>query len=125
MFLYEEFVVLYDYVEFFVIILNLFDKNGSCLFWVVFYYIKILKNGMFIVFLGVIVLYYFVYDKLGWIVIDVFESVKEIIQEVKGQVDIIVLLFYLGILDDQVMVEVVFEIDVILELYIYYLFEDG
>ncbi|MGG0774449.1 bifunctional UDP-sugar hydrolase/5'-nucleotidase [Bacillus rugosus] len=122
---HEELAALYDHAEFPVIVSNLYDKNGNRPSWAVPYHIKTLKNGMSIAFLGVTVPYYPVYDKLGWTVTDSLESVKETIQEVKGQADIIVLLSHLGILDDQAMAEAVPEIDVILESHTHHLLEDG
>ncbi len=122
---HEELAALYDHAEFPVIVSNLYDKTGNRPSWAVPYHIKSLKNGMSIAFLGVTVPYYPVYDKLGWTVTDALESIKETIQEVKGQADIIVLLSHLGILDDQAVAEAVPEIDVILESHTHHLLEDG
>lgn len=122
---HEELASLYDHAEFPVIVSNLYDKNGNRPSWAVPYHIKTLRNGMTIALLGVTVPYYPVYDKLEWTVTDALESIKETIQEVKGQADIIVLLSHLGILDDQAVAEAVPEIDVILESHTHHLLENG
>ncbi|KAA6475269.1 bifunctional metallophosphatase/5'-nucleotidase [Bacillus swezeyi] len=120
-----ELDTLYVDASFPIVVSNLFDSEGNRPVWAQPYWIQSLKNGMTIAILGVTVPYYPIYEQLGWKVTDAFESIAEVLQEVKGNADITVLLSHLGILDDQRAAEAFPEIDLILGSHTHHLLEDG
>ncbi|MDA4896368.1 hypothetical protein PFZ55_56960, partial [Streptomyces sp. MS2A] len=70
-----------------------------------------MKSGATLAILGVTVPYYPIYRQLGWTVTDAFESIGEMLSEIKEKADTVILLSHLGILDDQRVAEAFPEID--------------
>ncbi|MGG3624801.1 bifunctional UDP-sugar hydrolase/5'-nucleotidase [Bacillus gobiensis] len=122
---HEKLDTLYSDAKFPIVLSNLYDFNGKRPDWLKPYYIKTLKNNMKLAILGVTVSYYDVYEVLNWKVTDPFESISEVINEVREQADIIVLLSHLGISDDILAAKRFPEIDVILGSHTHHLLENG
>lgn len=77
--LYEVLNYFYDEVKFIVICSNVIDELGYLLNNIVFFYIKDI-DGVKILFVVVIVFFILFYCVLNWIVIDLFEFIKEEIE---------------------------------------------
>lgn len=121
---HERLDQLYKDAQFPVILSNLFEK-GKRPSWAKPYEVITLKNGLKIAILGVTIAYTPVYEKLGWDITDPFESIREMLQEVKGQADVIVLLSHLGIIHDREVAHDFPEIDIILGSHTHHLLEQG
>lgn len=121
---HEQLDQLYKDAQFPVILSNLFEK-GKRPSWAKPYEVITLKNGLKIAILGVTIAYTPVYEKLGWDITDPFESIREMLQEVKGQADVIVLLSHLGIIHDREVAHDFPEIDIILGSHTHHLLEQG
>jgi 2',3'-cyclic-nucleotide 2'-phosphodiesterase (5'-nucleotidase family) len=84
-----------------------------------------MENGLKICLLGVTIAYTPVYEKLGWDITDPFDSIRVMLQEVKGQADVIVLLSHLGIIHDREVARDFPDIDIILGSHTHHLLEQG
>ncbi|MCY7436039.1 bifunctional metallophosphatase/5'-nucleotidase [Bacillus pumilus] len=115
---------LYEHAQFPVILSNLFEK-GKRPSWAQPYHIIQMENGLKICLLGVTIAYTPVYEKLGWEITDPFDSIRDMLQEVKGQADIIVLLSHLGIIHDREVARDFPDIDIILGSHTHHLLEQG
>ncbi|WP_191557613.1 bifunctional metallophosphatase/5'-nucleotidase [Metabacillus idriensis] len=116
---------LYTHARFPVILSNLYTELGERPSWVKPYEIMTLSDGTKAVLLGVSVFYEKFYHLLGWKIKDPFQSLKETIEMVKGEADIIILLSHLGINDDEIVAKEFPEIDVILGAHTHHIFENG
>ena len=113
-FSHDDLDTLYEHAKFPIILSNLYTELGERPKWVVPYHIITLHNGTKMALLGVTVFYEKFYELLGWKIKDPFQSLMETIQQVRDQVDIIVLLSHLGISDDEVIANEFPDIDVII-----------
>lgn len=105
---------LYEHAKFPVVVSNLFYQDGTRPKWAKPYRIIQLKSGVRLGILGVTVYFEQFYRQLGWMVKEPFANLKEILQEINGRADILILLSHLGITDDEWIAEQFPEIDVIL-----------
>ncbi|MDM5299374.1 bifunctional UDP-sugar hydrolase/5'-nucleotidase [Bacillus pumilus] len=115
---------LYEEAQFPVILSNLYE-NGQRPSWAKPYHILTLENGLKICVLGVTIAYTPVYQKLGWNMTDPFDSIREMLDEVRGQADVILLLSHLGIIHDREVARDFPEIDLILGSHTHHLLENG
>lgn len=115
---------LYEHAQFPVVLSNLFEK-GKRPSWAKPYHMITMENGLKICLLGVTIAYTPVYEKLGWNITDPFDSIRDMLQEVKGQADVIVLLSHLGIIHDREVARDFPEIDIILGSHTHHLLEQG
>lgn len=115
---------LYEHAQFPVILSNLFEK-GKRPSWAKPYHMIQMENGLKICLLGVTIAYTPVYEKLGWEITDPFDSIRDMLQEVKGQADVIVLLSHLGIIHDREVARDFPDIDMILGSHTHHLLEQG
>ncbi|MCY7618560.1 MULTISPECIES: bifunctional metallophosphatase/5'-nucleotidase [Bacillus] len=115
---------LYEHAQFPVVLSNLFEK-GKRPSWAKPYHMIQMENGLKICLLGVTIAYTPVYEKLGWDITDPFDSIRDILQEVKGQADVIVLLSHLGIIHDREVARDFPDIDIILGSHTHHLLEQG
>ena len=122
---HQELDTLYDNAQFPVVVSNLFDEKGKRPGWAAPYVLKKVKSGATLAILGVTVPYYPIYRQLGWTVADAFESIGEMLSEIKEKADTVILLSHLGILDDQRVAEAFPEIDLILGSHTHHLLEEG
>ncbi|MFJ5964665.1 bifunctional metallophosphatase/5'-nucleotidase [Bacillus sp. NPDC093026] len=115
---------LYEEAHFPVILSNLYEK-GKRPSWAKPYHMMTLENGLTMCVLGVTIAYTPVYKQLGWDITDPFESIRDMLHEVRGQADFIVLLSHLGITHDREIAHNFPEIDVILGSHTHHLLENG
>ncbi|WP_353854639.1 bifunctional UDP-sugar hydrolase/5'-nucleotidase [Bacillus sp. Bos-x628] len=115
---------LYEDAHFPVILSNLYEK-GKRPSWAKPYHMMTLENGLTMCVLGVTIAYTPVYKQLGWDITDPFESIRDMLHEVRGQADFIVLLSHLGITHDREIAHDFPEIDVILGSHTHHLLENG
>ncbi|MFP7271258.1 bifunctional metallophosphatase/5'-nucleotidase [Bacillus safensis] len=115
---------LYENAQFPVVLSNLFEK-GKRPSWAKPYHMITMENGLKLCLLGVTIAYTPVYEKLGWNITDPFDSIRDMLQEVKGQADVIVLLSHLGIIHDREVARDFPEIDIILGSHTHHLLEEG
>ncbi|WP_243290413.1 bifunctional UDP-sugar hydrolase/5'-nucleotidase [Bacillus sp. FJAT-47783] len=111
---HEDLDGLYDEAVFPVIVSNLYDKDGNRPKWVKPYHILETNSGLKIAVLGVTVYYEKFYELLEWKITNPFESVKSVLDEIRDEADLIILMSHLGISDDEWMAETFPEIDIIL-----------
>lgn len=124
-FSHEDLDTLYDGAQFPVILSNLYTELGERPSWVVPYHIRTLKNGTRIALLGVTVFYEKFYELLGWKIKDPFQSLLEMIEQVKNQSDVIVLLSHLGISDDEIIAREFPDIDIIIGGHTHHVLKEG
>ncbi|WP_224925269.1 bifunctional metallophosphatase/5'-nucleotidase [Bacillus pumilus] len=115
---------MYEHAQFPVVLSNLFEK-GKRPSWAKPYHMIQMENGLKICLLGVTIAYTPVYEKLGWEITDPFDSIRDMLKEVKGQADVIVLLSHLGILHDREVARDFPDIDMILGSHTHHLLEQG
>ncbi|MDQ0162058.1 bifunctional metallophosphatase/5'-nucleotidase [Aeribacillus alveayuensis] len=111
---YKALNELYENAHFPIIVSNLYDANGMRPKWAKPYLIINCSNGFKIGLLGVTVYYEKFYEMLGWKIVSPFESIKEVLQAIRNEADIIILLSHLGITDDEWVAEQFPEIHLIL-----------
>ncbi|PMC40589.1 bifunctional metallophosphatase/5'-nucleotidase [Bacillus sp. UMB0899] len=124
-FSHDDLDTLYEQAQFPVILSNLYTELGERPKWVVPYHIVTLHNGMKMALLGVTVFYEKFYELLGWKIKDPFQSLTETIQQVRDQVDIIILLSHLGISDDEIIANEFPDIDVIIGGHTHHVLPEG
>lgn len=122
---HEDLDELYDEAAFPVIVSNLYAKDGNRPKWVKPYYILQTESGLKLAVLGVTVFYEKFYELLGWKVTNPFESVQSVLDEVRNQADIIILMSHLGISDDEWMAETFPDIDIILGGHTHHVLPNG
>ncbi len=105
---------LYEKANFPVIVANVLDTKGERPKWIKPYQIIVLPSGVKVGVIGLTVPFYSFYRTLGWQIIDPFLIVENLLEEVKRQVDIVILLSHLGLTFDEQMAERFEDIDVIL-----------
>lgn len=116
---------LYDRAAFPVILSNLYTESGERPRWVEPFKIFSFANGTRAAVLGVSVFYEKFYQLLGWKVTDPFQSLRETLELIKDQADVIILLSHLGINDDELLAAEFPEIDVILGAHTHHVLEKG
>ena len=117
----KELDTLYENATFQVLLANLFEPNGKRPTWVKPYEVVTTKEGIRIGLIGVTIPFYPFYQELGWKVKDPFELLPELLETVKQQSDIVVLLSHLGYPQDREIAEKFSGIDVILGAHTHHL----
>lgn len=116
---------LYDRAEFTVVLSNLLDrKQNQIPKWAVPYAIHTCKD-LRIALLGVTVPFASFYEQLGWIAQDPLPILKEQVNQLRSQVDVLVVLSHLGYPADKEMALHIDGIDVILGAHTHRLLLDG
>ncbi|WP_082245993.1 bifunctional metallophosphatase/5'-nucleotidase [Bacillus gaemokensis] len=115
---------LYDEAKFEVLVANLFETNGMRPKWAEAYTLHTTADGITIAFIGLTVAYPEFYEMLDWHIEDPIEHLELILEEVKEQADVTVVLSHLGKNADEYMAEH-YDIDVILGAHTHHLFEHG
>ncbi|SFD07678.1 5'-nucleotidase [Bacillus sp. 491mf] len=120
----EQLDHLYDDANFEVLVANLFESDQTRPKWAKPYVLQTLDNGITVLFIGLTVAYPDFYAKLDWHVEDPYLHLEAILEEVRSQADVIVVLSHLGKNADEYMAEH-YDIDVILGAHTHHLFERG
>ncbi|HDX9579728.1 TPA: bifunctional metallophosphatase/5'-nucleotidase [Bacillus pseudomycoides] len=120
----EQLDHLYDDANFEVLVANLFESDQTRPKWAKPYVMQTLDSGVTIAFIGLTVAYPDFYAKLDWRIEDPYLHLEAILEEVRSQADVIVVLSHLGKNADEYMAEN-YDIDVILGAHTHHLFERG
>lgn len=120
----EQLDHLYGDANFEVLVANLFESDQTRPKWAKPYVLQTLDNGITIAFIGLTVAYPDFYAKLDWHIEDPYLHLEAILEEVRSQADVIVVLSHLGKNADEYMAEH-YDIDVILGAHTHHLFERG
>lgn len=115
---------LYDDAGFEVLVANLFENEGVRPEWAKPYKLHTTTDGITIAFIGLTVAYPEFYQMLDWHIEDPIEHLESILEEVKDEAHITVVLSHLGKSMDEHMAEH-YDIDVILGAHTHHLFERG
>ncbi|MBM6618866.1 bifunctional metallophosphatase/5'-nucleotidase [Bacillus suaedaesalsae] len=117
---------LYEEANFQVLVGNLLHTDGSEPKWVKKFTIHQTESGLKLGLIGLTVPFQKFYELLDWQVLNPFDELPKLIQEVKNQgADFIVLLSHLGISDDEKIAREIEGIDVILGAHTHHLLPDG
>ncbi|TCS96988.1 bifunctional metallophosphatase/5'-nucleotidase [Hazenella coriacea] len=81
------------------------------------------RGGVRFGFLGATVPYPVVYDLMGWQVMEPIEALERQVKQLKGQVDVLIILSHLGLPSDRMMAEKIEGIDLILGAHTHHLLE--
>ena len=98
---YEALDHLYDEARFPVTVANLYDKNGKRPKWALPYFIRTTPHGRRIAFFGITAPFTELYHLLGWKLTDPYEEIANVLEELEGKADIIILLSHLGLPSDE------------------------
>jgi 5'-nucleotidase len=115
---------LYTEADFDVILCNLFE-NGKYPEWAVPFKVYTTAMGTKIGVIGATAEYPSFYAKLGWKVTEPREAVKKYVEQLKGDMDILVCLSHLGIHEDERLAAECPELDVIFGAHTHHLFHEG
>lgn len=122
---FEDLDHLYDHANFPVVLSNLYYSNGKRPKWLKPYHILTISNEVKIGLIGITVYYEKFYELLGWKVTNPFESLREVLNEIRGKVDILILLSHLGLSDDEWIAKEFPEIDLILGGHTHHVLPEG
>lgn len=117
---------LFDYANFAVVLANLFDKTTLLRpKWAQPYKIMTLNNGLTIAMIGMTAPFPLTYAPNGWDVRDPLELLPEFVNELRPQVDVLILLSHLGIQADYTIADEFPQFDVIIGSHTHHLFPNG
>ncbi|WP_207942326.1 hypothetical protein DOK78_001051 [Enterococcus sp. DIV2402] len=117
---------LYNEADFDIVLANLFDKQTLQLpDWASSYKIITSQQGTKVGLIGVTAPFPLTYTPNGWDIRQWMDILPELVQQLRQQVDVIVLLSHLGIADDYLIAEELPEIDVVLGSHTHHLFASG
>ncbi len=117
---------LYNEANFDIVLANLFDKQTLQLpDWASSYKIITSQQGTKVGLIGVTAPFPLTYTPNGWDIRQWMDILPELVQQLRQQVDVIVLLSHLGITDDYLIAEELPEIDVVLGSHTHHLFTSG
>lgn len=117
---------LYEHKNFDVILGNLMDiDSGTLPSFAIKSKIIITDKGTRIAVLGLTAPFILTYPLEGWLPFDVFEVIPELLKELEGKYDVLVLLSHLGLNTDEKIAEHFPEFDVIIGSHTHHLLEHG
>lgn len=122
---HEQLEQLYTHANFPVIISNLENRQADKLNWAKSFDIILSQKGTRVALIGLTAPFNFTYNALGWQVSDVDEVLPDLLNTVKKQADIIVLLSHLGYSEDDTIAEKYPEIDIIIGSHTHHLYQHG
>ncbi|MGG4169585.1 bifunctional UDP-sugar hydrolase/5'-nucleotidase [Rossellomorea vietnamensis] len=122
---YDDLNSLYDRAKFDVIVGNLFDRSSQRPEWLETHRVYQTGSGVRIGVLGLTANFKPFYKALGWNITSPLDELKRLLQEVRPNVDMIILLSHLGIRDDEMIGEQFPEIDVILGAHTHHVLPEG
>ncbi|WP_051302249.1 bifunctional metallophosphatase/5'-nucleotidase [Salibacterium aidingense] len=117
----KELESLYLHADFKVLLANLFDEAGEPPSWSQPFDILETKEGIRIGLIGLTVPFYPFYKELGWDVRDPLEILPALLEKVKQQSDVVILLSHLGYPQDEKIARTYNDIDVILGAHTHHL----
>lgn len=122
---FEELYSLYDEANFEVVVANIEPIKGDVPKWLKPYSILITKYGTKIGVIGATALFDVFYNELNWRLTEPRKVLKQLAEQLKDEVDIIVCLSHLGITEDELLASECGSIDVIFGSHTHHLFEEG
>jgi len=122
---HEELDTLYETAQFPVIAANVFEKSGKRPEWLKPYTIIPVSDAFRIGVVGVTVHFTKFYELLGWSVSSPFDILPALVEEVRQQADVVVLLSHLGITDDETIAQTIPGIDIILGGHTHHVLPEG
>ncbi|WP_173915741.1 bifunctional UDP-sugar hydrolase/5'-nucleotidase [Halobacillus sp. Marseille-Q1614] len=122
---YNDLFQLYDEAEFDVVCANLKSMTGPQPKWLKPYRIKETNRGTRVAVVGLTAPFETFYRLLGWEIHSPYETLDRYYEELKQQVDIIVMLSHLGIHDDEEIARSYPAVDVIIGGHTHHLFQNG
>lgn len=122
---HEDLATLYENAAFPVLVANLYHLDGRRPDWVKEHLIIETKSGTRIGLFGLTVYFEHLYHLLGWKLTEPIEELKNQLEQLKGQADVIVLLSHLGINNDELIARDFPEIDVILGAHTHHVLHEG
>ncbi|MDQ0198874.1 bifunctional metallophosphatase/5'-nucleotidase [Neobacillus ginsengisoli] len=122
---FEDLNQLYDNAQFDVLVANLYQKGKIHPLWLKPFEIYRTGSGTRMAVIGLTAPFSHLYELLGWQLTDPFLELKEWINLLKENTDIIILLSHLGIKEDERIAEEFPEIDVILGGHTHHVLQEG
>ncbi|HEU5139594.1 MAG TPA: metallophosphatase, partial [Bacillales bacterium] len=116
---------LYEDANFPVLVANLFDENGERPQWMQPYELFSVENGLTVAAIGITIPFTAFYKPLGWQVRNPLDLLQDLINEVRDQADIVVLLSHMGYFHDQQIARDFKGIDIILGGHTHHLLKQG
>lgn len=122
---HEELDTLYEHAKFDVLAANLYQADGNRPNWAKPFTIYKTRKGTRIGVIGLTVNFGLFYELLGWSLTDPLTELKKVMELLKGQTDVIILLSHLGINEDERIAEEFPKIDVILGGHTHHILHEG
>ncbi|WP_176142420.1 bifunctional metallophosphatase/5'-nucleotidase [Halobacillus hunanensis] len=122
---YDDLYSLYDKADFEIVCANLHSQKTAQPHWLKPYKVVQSKHGVKIGVIGLTAPFETFYRLLGWSIDSPFDVLDQLLEEVQGQADIIVLLSHLGMYDDEEIAKRYRGIDVIIGGHTHHLFQNG
>jgi 5'-nucleotidase len=122
---YEDLDRLYQDAEFKVLVGNLFSREKKVPDWIKSHTIYETKSGLKVAVLGLTAYFFPFYRALGWNITSPLDELKKLVEQLKNEADVLVLLSHLGIRDDELIAESFPEIDVILGAHTHHILHEG
>ncbi|WP_085522869.1 bifunctional metallophosphatase/5'-nucleotidase [Tuberibacillus sp. Marseille-P3662] len=115
----------YDVKQFDILLSNLFTVDGGRPEWSRPYVIHQLENNISIGITAVTAPFYPFYSRLGWDVRDPWETLPSILDKLKEQTDIVIVMSHVGLFFDEALAQARDDIDVIVGAHTHHLLKDG
>lgn len=122
---FDELYHLYDEAKFDVVVANLHAKSGKDPSWIQPYKILETKYGTKIGVIAATASFQMFYDELNWHVSEPLSILKELVEKLKDEVDILICLSHLGLAFDEQLAELCNEIDIIFGSHTHHLLIEG
>ncbi|WLD92703.1 bifunctional UDP-sugar hydrolase/5'-nucleotidase [Alkalihalobacillus sp. AL-G] len=116
---------LYDNANFQVLVANLVDTDGNPPHWAKPYDIHTLQNSLKVGVIGVTAPFTTYYELLGWQILDPFKQIEKWSNQIRGQVDILILLSHLGLEADKRIATESDQFDIILGSHTHHVLKNG
>ncbi|WP_096436743.1 bifunctional metallophosphatase/5'-nucleotidase [Alteribacter populi] len=116
---------LYEEASFSVLVGNLYEQDGSIPTWAKKHQIYTTEDQIKVGVFGITVPYYLFYKALGWKIKDPFEIIRQEIEVLRDEVDVLVCLSHLGLHEDERIANEFSEIDIILGSHTHHLLDGG
>ncbi|WP_100405338.1 bifunctional metallophosphatase/5'-nucleotidase [Bacillus solitudinis] len=110
----EQLCSLYEQATFQVLVANLFHQDGTRPKWAAPYHVHQMESGLKIAIIGLTAPFTRFYQQLGWTIEPPIELLREIMEEINGKSDVVILLSHLGLARDEEIAETIEGIDLIL-----------
>ena len=122
---FKELYHLYDRVPFDVVVANLYAKSGDNPAWLKPYTVLETAHGTTIGVVGATAAFETFYHALNWDITDARTAIMQQVEQLKGKVDIIVVMSHLGINDDELLANDCPHIDVIFGSHTHHVLPEG